>query len=220
MLKEYSRKTNLGILFSFLFLGAGVSLGERNDLASLLILPAIGLWFYGLVAYARGKGQSAWHALAGIFYLLGLVYMFRLEDRYPSGTKPEEEAAPAEVPLAETPVKKPRYSLPALLIQISVGLVLGAALYIYVFKPKHLPFDIPGSPKPKSEIPVMLAAPRVINQQQPPPPAAASGAPTVLVLKSGKKVSGTGFRENKGYYLTLEGMGEIYFGKNEVASIE
>lgn len=353
MLKQYVRKTNLGILSSFLCLGAGLSLGE-NAAGAILILSAIGLWFYGLASYARGKGHSGWQAWAGIFYLFGLVYMLRLEDRHPSGSKAEPETAetpgPSQTAAAETPEQEasrtfavlfnvvlnfilfiyfaalagfmasPVFALimkkglpqqpaawppliqalsmagPPMLIsiltysamkrlwrlQVSGGILqaficglllaggfpwallpavpalvllgfdlvkrrglspagltfkgfgIGSAaglLAAFAFYTLHVTwmFDFAGglgvalnqlksgvskASKPqRNSIPPTLATPVFLKSA----PAASTHT---LVLRSGKRLEGRGFREDNGYYLTVEGMGEIYFGKNEVVSVE
>ena len=45
------------------------------------------LWFYGLAAYCKGKGLPVSYAAAGVFYLLGLFFLYRLPDKYPDASR-------------------------------------------------------------------------------------------------------------------------------------
>lgn len=75
------------------------------------------------------------------------------------------------------------------------------------FKEEPAPVPVPAAPAP-----VVAPLPVVVKPQ---PPTHA------FLLQSGKRLEGSAVREeNNGYFLTIEGMGEVFFGKNEVAAVE
>ena len=122
---------------------------------------------------------------------------------------------------------------------LALGLAAGL-LAAFALRSLHLTwmFDFPGgvrellkktsaaaAPAPAQEKP----NPRMLSAHRPPPavkktaanPVKAGISTHALILQSGKRLEGSAFREgNGGYYLTLEGMGETYFSKNEIASVE
>ena len=90
MLKEFEKKTNIGIGVGILFhLLSGVLLGfwasgDSRTLAILaIVVGVLGtiMFFWGLSSYAKGKGHSGVYGLLGIFSLLGLIILAVMPDK-------------------------------------------------------------------------------------------------------------------------------------------
>lgn len=87
MLAEYKQKTNVGIGGGLLMqIGGNVLMGSGTGLASvmglLLMLGGWGVFIWGTISYAKGKGHHGAWGLLGIASLLGLICLMLLPDRH------------------------------------------------------------------------------------------------------------------------------------------
>ena len=85
MLKEYERKTNIGVGFGVITQLIGRALAEQGDMFYLgvaIALAGFSLFIWGCAQYARGKGHSPWFGALGLLSLLGLLVLFFLPDRH------------------------------------------------------------------------------------------------------------------------------------------
>jgi hypothetical protein len=85
MLKEYARKTNIGVGIGFITQLIGRAIAEQDDMFLLGVAIAfVGFSFFiwGCAQYARGKGHSPWLGPLGLLSLLGLIVLFLLPDRH------------------------------------------------------------------------------------------------------------------------------------------
>lgn len=85
MLPENKKKTNIGVGAGILLQILGRVLGTAGDgaaiLGLLLILVGAGLFIWGCMNYAEGKGHSKWLGLLGLLSCLGLIILLFLPDR-------------------------------------------------------------------------------------------------------------------------------------------
>ena len=72
MLKEYARKTNIGVGIGFITQLLGVAIA----------FVGFSFFIWGCAQYARGKGHSPWLGPLGLLSLLGLIVLFLLPDRH------------------------------------------------------------------------------------------------------------------------------------------
>ena len=87
MLAEYKQKTNIGIGVGLLMqIGGNVLMGSGTGLASvmglLLLLGGLGVFVWGTISYAIGKGHHGAWGLLGITSILGLICLMLLADRH------------------------------------------------------------------------------------------------------------------------------------------
>jgi drug/metabolite transporter (DMT)-like permease len=87
MLKEFKRRTNIGVGFGWIIMLIGsVQARSQSSAASVLglclLLVGAVLFVWGCVQYAKGKGQSGYWGALGLLWLLGLVALFFLPDRH------------------------------------------------------------------------------------------------------------------------------------------
>ena len=80
MLPEYQSKSNIGIATGFVMQVAGSLFG--GPLGMLLLLGGLGVFLWGCVCYAQGKGQSGLWGLLGLTSLLGLIILVFLPDHH------------------------------------------------------------------------------------------------------------------------------------------
>ena len=87
MLAEYKTQTNIGLgvglLFQFIgnvLIGSGS--GTLPTLGLLLLLTGWGIFIWGTVSYAQGKGHHGAWGILGFLSLLGLIILVLLPDRY------------------------------------------------------------------------------------------------------------------------------------------
>ena len=80
MLPEYKTKTNMGIAIGLVLQMAGFAL--NGAFGSLLLFGGIGIFLWGCVCYAKGKGQSGLWGVLGITSLLGLIILIFLPDHH------------------------------------------------------------------------------------------------------------------------------------------
>ena len=89
MLKEYARKTNIGVGVGFITQLVGRTIAEQSDmfyLGAAVALVGFSLFIWGCAQYARGKGHSPWFGAFGLLSLLGLIVLFFLPDRHKSSS--------------------------------------------------------------------------------------------------------------------------------------
>jgi hypothetical protein len=125
MLKEYKRKTNIGI-------GVGLALFVTNPVLSAIYgrqfletrlgifsalaiqLMAFGWFIWGCTCYAKAKGRDLAFGFLGIFSIFGLFILVCLRDHYPNG-RPSDDTdhgrgfpvGPVQPPMADAALKDP-----------------------------------------------------------------------------------------------------------------
>ena len=87
MLAEYKQKTNVGLGVGLLMqIGGNVLMGSGTALAPviglLLLLGGWGVFIWGTISYATGKGHHGAWGLLGLASLLGLIVLMLLPDRH------------------------------------------------------------------------------------------------------------------------------------------
>jgi hypothetical protein len=87
MLKEYKRKTNIGVGIGFLALAFGNYAIRTGSLGGpivglMLCLLGIPLFLWGCGQYAQGKGYSPYWGALGLLYILGLLVLVLMPDRH------------------------------------------------------------------------------------------------------------------------------------------
>ncbi|MDF1843523.1 MAG: hypothetical protein P1U77_18960 [Rubripirellula sp.] len=87
MLAEYKQKTNIGIGVGLLmqiagnFVSGGTTAGS-GLVGLFLLLGGLGLFIWGCVSYAVGKGHHGALGLLGVFSILGLIVLILLPDKH------------------------------------------------------------------------------------------------------------------------------------------
>ena len=91
MLKEYKRKTNIGVGAGFLLQLIGNALvgpeGSEHAVigdifGSVLILGGLVLFIWGCTSYSKGKGYHLGWGFLGLLSLLGLIILALLPDKH------------------------------------------------------------------------------------------------------------------------------------------
>lgn len=87
MLQEYKTKTNIGVGIGLILTGMGRVLlggGDQPGYIAGLIFEISGIivFIWGCMSYARGKGYHPLFGLFGLLYILGLLVLVLLRDKY------------------------------------------------------------------------------------------------------------------------------------------
>ena len=88
MLAEYKTRTNVGIGVGFLMQVAGNVIGGISSssalamLGLLISLAGFGLFIWGCISYAQGKGYHGAWGLLGVISLLGLIILVFFPDKH------------------------------------------------------------------------------------------------------------------------------------------
>ena len=90
MLKEYQRKTNLGVglgilaqaLARFVLMPKG---GAMEAVGWVVLLAGLAVFIWGCCAYMKGKGYHPALGALGILSLLGLIVMIIFPDKHKQG---------------------------------------------------------------------------------------------------------------------------------------
>ena len=97
MIAEKQTKSNIGVGVGFVVALLGrvaAATGASSHNQGLIILGAAlsvagsGLFIWGCVNYAQGKGYSPWLGLLGLLSCIGLLVLVILPDKYKSGGPP------------------------------------------------------------------------------------------------------------------------------------
>jgi len=90
MLKEYKRRTNIGVGIGWLIMLIGSAQARSHPSAPFfglcVLLIGAALFIWGCVQYSKGKGHSGYWGALGLFWLLGLVVLVFLPDRHKAQT--------------------------------------------------------------------------------------------------------------------------------------
>ena len=91
MLKEYKRKTNIGVGFGLVLQITGnVLVGPEGSehaamleiFGSVLILAGLVLFIWGCISYSKGKGHHRGWGFLGLLSILGLIILALLPDKH------------------------------------------------------------------------------------------------------------------------------------------
>jgi hypothetical protein len=90
VLQEYKTKTNIGVGVGLILQILGRVLAEKIGgagalLGLLVALAGFGVFIWGCVSYARGKGQNGALGLLGLLSIIGLVILVVLPDKHKAG---------------------------------------------------------------------------------------------------------------------------------------
>ena len=87
MLKEYKRDTNIGVGLGWIVIALSNYVIRSNAFGGpmvgyVVLLTGIGLFLWGCGQYAQGKGYSWYWGALGLLYILGLLVLVLMPDRY------------------------------------------------------------------------------------------------------------------------------------------
>lgn len=91
MLKEYKRKTNIGVGVGLVLQITGnVFVGPEGSehaailviVGSVLILAGLVLFIWGCISYSKGKGHHRGWGFLGLLSIFGLIILALLPDRH------------------------------------------------------------------------------------------------------------------------------------------
>lgn len=98
MLIEYKKKTSItfviwllfwGLFFICIYAGAviGLDKGLRDTLAMVGYFGSMVIFFFLLYYLSKGKGYPGWYAAVGFLFILGLILILLLKDKYPDNAQ-------------------------------------------------------------------------------------------------------------------------------------
>jgi hypothetical protein len=87
MLREYKKKTNIGVGLGILVQIIGrIAIESGGDggavIGLVLVLVGLGLFIWGCISYSKGKGHHAAWGLLGLLSIIGLIILVLFPDRH------------------------------------------------------------------------------------------------------------------------------------------
>ncbi len=207
----------MAFLDAGLFFLIGIGLCFHSRIAALLgLLLYIVERVFMIQSYGFGTGQVVSILIFGLAFLNGVRGAFAWHECRKAEMAGSGDGLPA-APVSETAASKPKLNFvrPLILLLILIAVACGAAYFLKT-----------NSKTAESYAEVHQKVTAMISRILPKKSSAAGavkmpgGAVTKLTLKSGRQFEGVLVKKNdQGYWLFVEGTGEVFFSSGEIAEV-